>query len=287
MPEPMSGWTGLGVGDNPTSDNYFHKAEFSGDGCPDVLGRGNDNNLRYWPGNCDGSLDPAASFGSWGAYNSMFTPGDLTLDGCADVVARSSGRLYYAAGNCQGGLASAVSFTGVGWNAYDALMGPGYFDAHGCVGVMARAGNQLYYWSGYNPVTHRCEIGLWGPTPVGGSIWDLFSNIFGPGDLNDDGCADVAARWGGDLWWWPGNCNGGVGTGTPFASGGWANYDFHMGPWDFNGHGCADVIARQGSGLYRWAGSRDAQTGQCIPGLQDWAPIGSTGWGNYNWLFAP
>ena len=296
MPEPMSGVTGFDqygdcVGPNGTASPYWKsvpgfKQDFSGDGCPDVLARhASDTRLRYWKGNCDGGLGSYGTFGpGWDIYAAIFTPGDFTGNGCADVMARASGSLYYWQGDCAGGLGARIQCCGGGWANYNVLFGPGYFDADQCVDIVGRHKDTgyLYYWPGsYNSEDERCEPGLGAARQVDLSSWGSYSWFHGPGDFNKDGCADIGARSGGVLYYWRGSCNGGVAGRVTLGSSGWANYSFLMGPGDFKTDGCADVAARRDSNalLYYWPGN-------CV-GIGAAQNFGGTGWGAYDWLFAP
>ncbi|MFJ3768287.1 FG-GAP repeat domain-containing protein [Streptomyces sp. NPDC090082] len=125
-------------------------------------------------------------------------------------------------------------------------------------------------------------------TPSGGSLvwqgngWNVYSKIVAPGDVNDDGRADLVARdREGVLWLY-------YATGqrtAPFSArvrlgGGWNVYDQLLGIGDDNGDGWADLIARDPGGtLWFYAG-----TGDKAQPFAARRAIG-TGWGIYNQIF--
>ncbi|MFJ4870646.1 FG-GAP repeat domain-containing protein [Streptomyces sp. NPDC088757] len=116
-----------------------------------------------------------------------------------------------------------------------------------------------------------------------GKGWQIYNKVLAPGDVNDDGRADLIAReHNGDLYLY-------YATGVrsaPFSARvkigyGWNIYDQIVGIGDDNGDGWADLIARDPSGaLWFYAGRGDKA-----------GPFGGrvkigTGWGVYNQIFA-
>ncbi|MFE7516102.1 FG-GAP-like repeat-containing protein [Streptomyces sp. NPDC057540] len=125
-------------------------------------------------------------------------------------------------------------------------------------------------------------------TPSGGSLvwqgngWNVYSKVVAPGDVNDDGRADLVARdREGVLWLY-------YATGkrtAPFSArvrlgAGWNVYDQLLGIGDDNGDGWADLIARDTAGtLWFYAG-----TGDKARPFAARRAIGG-GWGVYNQIF--
>ncbi|MDT9692140.1 VCBS repeat-containing protein [Streptomyces sp. P9(2023)] len=125
------------------------------------------------------------------------------------------------------------------------------------------------------------------PTGAGeawtGRGWQIYNKIVAPGDVNDDGRADLVARdHSGNLYLY-------FATGdrsAPFAArmplgGGWNMFDQLLGIGDNNGDGWADLIARDTAGnLWFYAGQGD-KTGPFAAKVK----IG-TGWNIYNQILS-
>ncbi|MFE0646417.1 FG-GAP repeat domain-containing protein, partial [Streptomyces sp. NPDC058877] len=103
-------------------------------------------------------------------------------------------------------------------------------------------------------------------TPAGGSYawegrgWNTYNKVIAPGDVNDDGRADLVARdHDGNLYLYYATGN----RSAPFASrvkigGGWNIYDQLIGIGDNNGDGWADLYGRDTAGdLWFYAGTGD------------------------------
>ncbi|MBB4986007.1 hypothetical protein GGE06_006969 [Streptomyces sp. SFB5A] len=112
-----------------------------------------------------------------------------------------------------------------------------------------------------------------------GNGWNIYNKVVAPGDVNDDGRADLVARdLDGNLWLYYAT---GVRT-APFASRvkigtGYNIYDQLLGIGDNNGDGWADLIGRDTAGnLWFYAG-----TGDKAKPFATRRSIG-TGWGVYN-----
>ncbi|AJF65604.1 FG-GAP-like repeat-containing protein [Streptomyces vietnamensis] len=125
-------------------------------------------------------------------------------------------------------------------------------------------------------------------TPTGGSRvwqgygWGIYNKLVAPGDVNDDGRADLVARdHDGNLWLYYATGN----RTAPFSARvklgpGWNAYDQLLGIGDDNGDGWADLLGRDSSGtLWFYAGTGDKSkpfaTRKSIGG----------GWGVYNQIF--
>jgi hypothetical protein len=79
--------------------------------------------LYVYRGNGGGGFagDPAI-FNNWGGFDIIFSPGDFTGDGRADVLARSSSSrdLYVYQGNGAGGFTGSPT-TFNNWGAFDII----------------------------------------------------------------------------------------------------------------------------------------------------------------------
>jgi len=182
-----------GIGQNWGAFNLlFSPRDFSGDGCADVMGRQSDqlylSNGNATPDDCLGtSLTNAVLIGSsgWSAFNSIFSTGDFSGDGCSDVIARNpsleSGKLWMLIGNCSGGFGNGGSAIAIGngWNTFNLLSGPGDYDNDGCTDIIARNGSNGTLWL----YQGNCGIGgVWFKTgsgvQIGVSGWNIFDAIF-------------------------------------------------------------------------------------------------------------
>jgi FG-GAP-like repeat len=110
-----SGWGGytklIGAGD------------LTGDGVGDLLAIDKAGVMWLFVGNGHGGFLPARyKVGTgWAGYNAVIGIGDLSGDGCNDIVARDThGTLWRFNGNCKGGLAKPVKIS-AGWQKYQAL----------------------------------------------------------------------------------------------------------------------------------------------------------------------
>jgi hypothetical protein len=97
--------------------------DFNGDGRADLLARHRDGRLLMYAGNGKGGWSrTAVRVGTgWSGFTAVFSVGDFTGDGRADVMARDkSGRLWLYPGNGKGGL-QARKQIGTGWGPFTAL----------------------------------------------------------------------------------------------------------------------------------------------------------------------
>ncbi|MEU7073728.1 VCBS repeat-containing protein [Streptomyces narbonensis] len=114
--------------------------------------------------------------------------------------------------------------------------------------------------------------------PVGGG-WQIYNKVTSPGDVNNDGRADVLARtMDGQLYLYLATGNLASPLGTRISvGGGWGVYDQLVGAGDVTGDGKADLYARDTAGnLYFYTG-----TGSTTAPFSGRKLIGG-GWGVYN-----
>ncbi|GAA0622333.1 VCBS repeat-containing protein [Streptomyces crystallinus] len=216
---PGSGWTGA---NEVSSAVPFDDVD--GDGKNDVLVRLTSGELRaYKPaGKALTPTTPYARIGSgWNAFDVLTSPGDLTGDGRADLLAReaSSGDLYLYEANGAGNFKSRVKI-GTGFQNYLLASGAGDVNGDGKADLMARDASGvlwLYPGTGSGTLATRVKIG-------GG--WQVYNALVGAGDLNGDGRPDLLARGtDGVLWAYPGDGKGNFG-GRVQVGGGWQMYKY-------------------------------------------------------------
>ncbi|WP_329400796.1 FG-GAP-like repeat-containing protein [Streptomyces melanogenes] len=214
-----SGWTGA----NEVSAAVPFD-DVDGDGKNDVLVRLTSGELRaYKPaGKALTPSTPYAKIGSgWNIFGVLTSPGDMTGDGRADLVAReaSTGDLYLYEANGSGNFKSRVKI-GTGFQNYLVASGAGDVNGDGRADLLARdaAGVLwLYPSTGGGTLATRVKIG-------GG--WQVYNALVGAGDLNGDGKPDLLARGtDGVLWAYPGDGKGNFG-GRVQVGGGWQMYKF-------------------------------------------------------------
>ncbi|MFF9914457.1 FG-GAP repeat domain-containing protein [Streptomyces sp. NPDC013457] len=197
---------------------------------------------------------------------------DFDGDGISDLIYRSwSGDIYTATTTGAGGLfAGNLSET-----AKDVIpIGNQDGDASGPEVLTLTEQGSLQLYADATPT------GAWHAWTGGG--WQIYNKIVAPGDVNDDGRADLVARdHSGNLYLYyaTGNRN------APFSArvllgGGWNIYDQLLGIGDNNGDGWADLIGRDTAGtLWFYAGRGDKSAPFAAR-----VKIGS-GWNIYNQIF--
>jgi hypothetical protein len=154
----------------------------------------------------------------------VFSPGDFTGDGKADVMGvKPNGDLYLYRGNGTGGFNPTTGTKiGAGWGIFAKVFSPGDFTGDSkadLVGVKANGDLYLYRGDGaggFNPATG---------TKIGAG-WGIFAKVFSPGDFTGDRHADIlGVKANGDLYQYLGNGTGGFATmlGTKIGAG-WGMY---------------------------------------------------------------
>lgn len=184
--------------------------DLDGDRCNDMLVRLVTGEVRMYTPQC-GALPSEASpykkvSSDWKLYDSVVSTGDLTGDGKADLLARSSasGYLYLYANNGQGGFAARVK-VGTGWNVYKKLIGTGDLNGDGKADMLALdTSGELWRYDGTGPGVFKPRVLVF--TDWGGTYRD----VVGAGDLTGDGKADLVSRDTTARAW----LNAGTGTGS-------------------------------------------------------------------------
>jgi Zn-dependent metalloprotease len=197
--------------------------DFSGDGKTDLVAVKTNGELYLYRGNGLGGFTGAGAKigGGWSQFSKVFSPGDFTGDGKADLVAaKPSGELYLYRGNGLGGFTGAGARIGVGWGVFSKVFSPGDFTGDGKADLVAvKPSGELYLYRGN---------GLGGFTGAGARIgvgWGVFSKVFSPGDFTGDGKADlVAVKPRGELYLYRGNGVGGFAGAGAKIGGGWSAF---------------------------------------------------------------
>ncbi|MFF8610106.1 FG-GAP repeat domain-containing protein [Streptomyces sp. NPDC015346] len=214
--------TGASATGWPASSLVVPVGDLSGDRCNDLLVRNSAGALTRHDGGCGKAFSPsgprASLGGGWNIYNSLTSPGDLTGDGRADLLARTTaGELWLYADNGAGSLAPRVRI-GTGWQTYGSLVGVGDLNGDTFGDVLARdsAGALWrYYGTGKGTLGARVKAG---------TGWQVYSTLTGVGDITADGKADLVARdTAGVLWRYDGTGAGAFGARVKLG-GGWQMY---------------------------------------------------------------
>src|SRR6266540_2541679 len=222
--------------------------DVTGDGRVDLVFReatGPRRRLFLATGNGSGFDEPVVwDQGDWTAAQLMFSPGDFSGDGRADVIYRdaANANLFLRRGAAGGGLEGSSVQIGTAWGIADWIFSPGDFTGDGKADVIYRNGsnNNLYLVPGNG------TGGFVGTTYQIGTGWGGLSPIFGRGDFSGDGNPDVIYRnsSNNNLYLVPGNGVGGF-VGTTYQIGiGWGGLSPIFGRGDFSGDGNPDVIYR-------------------------------------------
>ncbi|MER6344018.1 trypsin-like serine protease [Streptomyces sp. NPDC001595] len=152
-------WSTQRLADNwKTRTRILTPGDVTGDYLPDLLSVDSAGVLWIYPGKGNGTFATRVKAGSgWNQYNSVRGHGDLTGDGRADLIARSSSGsyvyLYKGTGKAgTGAFASRIKVrTWSGYNAFDAV---GDISGDGKADFLARTpGGTLYLYKGTGKAT--------------------------------------------------------------------------------------------------------------------------------------
>ncbi|MFE1344514.1 FG-GAP repeat domain-containing protein [Streptomyces sp. NPDC058757] len=128
----------------------------------------------------------------WGTYKQLAGVGDATGDGRPDLIGRDgTGVLWLYKGTTSTTAPfSARIRVGGGWQAYNQLTGAGDLTGDGRADLIARDTTGVLW---LYPGTGRAEAPYGARVRVGAG-WQGYPLMSSPGDLNDDGRADLIAR---------------------------------------------------------------------------------------------
>jgi len=248
----------------------FSPLDFTGDAKPDVMRVSPSGDLYLYRGNgLGGFSSPGTRIGGgWGGFAKVFSPGDFTGDGKADVLAvKTNGDLYLYRGNGLGAFSGSGVKIGTGWAGSAKLLSPGDFTGDGRADLVAvRTNGDLFVYRGSG------TGGFTGPATRIGTGWGIFKTVFSPRDFTGDGRSDlVAVTTSGDLFLYRGNGAGGFSGSATRIGTGWNIFTTVFSPRDFTGDRKSDFVAVKANGflyLYRGNGIGGFSAGtRVIPGL--------------------
>ncbi|MFH8840737.1 FG-GAP repeat domain-containing protein [Streptomyces sp. NPDC017868] len=236
-----------GVGASP------QLSDFDGDGSGDLI-------YRDW----DGNLYTFATSGGGGLFNGETSEPVLDVIPIGNQDAYPSGPEVLTLSQ-QGRLnlytdatptSAAYAWSGGGWGIYNKVVAPGDVNDDGRADLVARDKDGvlwLYYATGNRSAPFSARVKL-------GAGWNIYDQLFGIGDNNGDGWADLLGRdTAGKLWLY-------AGTGDktkPFAGRrqigtGWDIYNAIFPVGDDNGDGNGELLARDLNGtLWYYTGKGD------------------------------
>lgn len=245
--------------------NYLTAVDdFNGDKIGDLLARKPDGTLWFYPGTGNGAYGTPRKIGNggWEMFDALVSVRDFTGDGKSDLVARKpDGTLWLYPGtgridaNNQGYLPAKKIGNG-GWSSFTALTGTGDLNGDGKNDLVARkADGSLWLYRGTGTIDGTNE-GYMGAVKIGEFGWEVFDQLFGPGDFNADGMNDLLGRMAdGTLWMYPGDGTGKLAAPRRIGTG-WHVFDTILGAGKLNSDGFPDLVARQPSGsLWAYAGT--------------------------------
>ena len=247
---------------SPSSDRVPHfdlipLGDQYGSTQPELLTLSEDGSLRLYTNTTATTATYMWTGKGWNIYNKVFSPGDISGDGKADVLAREyDGDLYYY--RWTGGSAPFASRVkiGGGWGVYDQVVGLGDNSGDGRGDIVARRtdGRLFFYGSTGIPATP-----FKAPREIGRG-WNTYNQIIAVDDRNSDGRADLLARdKAGYLWSYSGLGNGSF-TAPLKLNGNWRHGDQFAQSGGIPTVGRSSFLARAKSGEVYWYGNNNDGT---------------------------
>ncbi len=212
-----SGW--------PASITMVPFGDLNGDRCNDVLVRFAGGALRAYRPGCGKALTtstPYTTLGAsgWNQYDVLTSPGDITGDGRADLIARraSTGDVYLYKATTGGKLSARVKLFSK-WSGYKKIVGVGDLNGDGYGDLLAQdRSNKLWRYAGTATGGFRARVKVadnWGAS---------YNVVVGAGDITGDGEADLVSRdTSGNLFRHGGDSKGSFGGRVKIATG-WQGY---------------------------------------------------------------
>ncbi|MFJ5548499.1 FG-GAP-like repeat-containing protein [Streptomyces sp. NPDC093225] len=201
--------------------------DMNGDRCNDLVVRNKAGELRRYTPACGKTATPGTTNkligGGWNVYDVLTSPGDVTGDGRADLIARNpaNGYLYVYARTSAGVFAPRVQIPGV-YKHYKRMVGAGDLNGDG--------NGDLFVQDTYNNAWIMFGIGggrFGTPDYVGAKWGATYNAVVAAGDMNGDNKGDLLARdTSGAVWRIPGTTTGvGFKLGAPVKiATGWQVY---------------------------------------------------------------
>ncbi|MFJ8110011.1 FG-GAP repeat domain-containing protein [Streptomyces sp. NPDC096132] len=248
------------------------------DGVADLLTLNSAGALTFQQGTGRGTFSGKVSGSGWSTSVRAVPFGDLSGDGCNDVLIRlSSGALRLYKPSCGGALKPTTSYTTLGtsgWNQYDVLTAPGDVTKDGLPDLLARNARTgaVYLYKGTSSGRLSARVKLY-------DNWKTYKKVVGAGDLNGDGIGDLVAQdKANNLYRYYGKGNGTFSARVKLFSGWGSSYNAVVGVGDITGDGKADLVARDTAGvLYRLPGNGKGSFGGRVKI--------SGGWQGYKGIF--
>ncbi|MFJ6935439.1 FG-GAP repeat domain-containing protein [Streptomyces sp. NPDC101132] len=193
--------------------------DLDGDRCNDVFVRLPGGEARIHTPVCGGLPSPGSAYrrisSDWSGYDAVVSPGDLTGDGRADLLARSAatGDVYVYANDGKGGFAARVKAASA-WKGYEKLIAGGDLDRDGRADLLGLdSSNELWRLGGTGRGTFK-------PRALVFKDWGTsYKDVVGGLDVTGDGKPDLVSRdTTGHPWVNPGNGTGGFGGRTALGS---------------------------------------------------------------------
>ncbi|MFF5447305.1 FG-GAP-like repeat-containing protein [Streptomyces sp. NPDC012888] len=127
----------------------------------------------------------------WGQYDVLTSPGDLTGDGRADLIARqtTTGDVYFYAQDGLGGFKPRVKIMS-NWKLYKQVFGAGDLNGDGAGDLLAVDGNgTMWRYDGLKTGTVKPRVQVGAANSAAGR-----RDFVGVGDISGDGKADLLSR---------------------------------------------------------------------------------------------
>lgn len=228
---------------------------FDADGRGDAMGRTGAGDLYYYPGRVGAFATPVRLGPGWNTYRQVVSPGDLTGDRRADVLAvTATGDAWLYKGTGTGRLLSRV-LVARGWGVYTDLVTPGDWSGDRKLDVLARKANgELWLLTGNG------TGGFSGARRIG-TGWQMYAQMITPGDVTGDGRVDLLGRTPAGLLYLYRGTGTTSGTTVGYERGtvvsrGWQVFNTVLSVGDLSGDGRVDLLARTPSNAnYLYAGT--------------------------------
>ncbi|MFJ8138890.1 FG-GAP repeat domain-containing protein [Streptomyces sp. NPDC096013] len=248
------------------------------DGIADLLTLDSSGALAFQEGTGKGGFSGKVTGTGWATSIRPVAFGDLSGDGCNDVLVRfSSGALRAYKPGCGAAVRPSTPYTSLGtsgWNQYDVLTAPGDLNGDGRPDLIARSASSgtVYLYKGTSTGTLSARVKLY-------ADWRTYKKVVGVGDLNGDGVGDLIAQdRSNTVYRYYGTGRGTFGARAKLFTAWGGSYNTVVGVGDITGDGKADLVERDSAGvLYRNSGDGRGSFGARVKI--------ATGWQGYRGIF--